>query len=110
MINAVRQLKLPPFPGRRSIEGSAIGALRGGSGVRDEAAPQRATSAPAKERGSNRKKASFALRRRAQTCQRGRQVVAYSWHFEVVTPYWPVFVNGAIVTLELTFGSAALGT
>ena len=37
-------------------------------------------------------------------------LVAYNWHFEVLVPYWPVFVNGAIVTMELTFVSAALGT
>ena len=36
--------------------------------------------------------------------------MAYTWHFEVLVPYWPVFVNGAIVTMELTFVSAALGT
>ncbi len=35
--------------------------------------------------------------------------MAYSWHFEVLAPYWPVFVNGALKTLQLTFGSAALG-
>jgi polar amino acid transport system permease protein len=35
--------------------------------------------------------------------------LSYNWHFEVLTPYWPVFVNGAIKTLQLTFGSAALG-
>jgi len=36
--------------------------------------------------------------------------VAYSWHFEALVPYWSVFANGATVTLELTFASAALGT
>ena len=35
--------------------------------------------------------------------------MAYNWHFEVLVPYWPVFVNGAIKTLQLTFGSAVLG-
>ena len=35
--------------------------------------------------------------------------MAYSWHFEVLAPYWLVFVYGAIKTLELTFASAALG-
>jgi polar amino acid transport system permease protein len=35
--------------------------------------------------------------------------LAYSWHFEVLVPYWPVFVNGAAKTLQLTFGAAALG-
>jgi His/Glu/Gln/Arg/opine family amino acid ABC transporter permease subunit len=35
--------------------------------------------------------------------------LAYQWHFEVLAPYWPVFVNGAITTLELTFSSATLG-
>jgi polar amino acid transport system permease protein len=35
--------------------------------------------------------------------------LAYVWHFEVLAPYWPVFVNGALKTLQLTFGSAALG-
>lgn len=35
--------------------------------------------------------------------------MAYNWHFEVLAPYWLVFVNGAITTLELTFASAALG-
>ena len=35
--------------------------------------------------------------------------MAYQWHFEVLLPYWPVFVNGAIKTLELTLASAGLG-
>lgn len=35
--------------------------------------------------------------------------MAYEWHFEVLAPYWPVFVNGAVKTLELTFAAAGLG-
>jgi polar amino acid transport system permease protein len=35
--------------------------------------------------------------------------LAYNWHFEVLVPYWPVFVNGAVKTLQLTIGAAALG-
>lgn len=33
----------------------------------------------------------------------------YVWHFEQILPYWNVFLNGALKTLQLTFGAAALG-
>lgn len=34
--------------------------------------------------------------------------MAYDWQFQTLFHYWPVFVRGAVVTLELTFGGSAL--
>jgi polar amino acid transport system permease protein len=33
----------------------------------------------------------------------------YKWQFHVLVGYWPIFVRGAIVTLQITLGAAALG-
>lgn len=35
--------------------------------------------------------------------------MAYDWQFSLLLQYWPVFVRGAIVTLEITLGGALLG-
>lgn len=34
--------------------------------------------------------------------------MGYEWQFSVLLQYWPIFVRGAITTLEITFGSALL--
>ncbi len=35
--------------------------------------------------------------------------MGYSWQFHVILQYWPVFVRGAMITLQITLISAALG-
>jgi polar amino acid transport system permease protein len=39
----------------------------------------------------------------------GDEALQYVWHFESILPYWAVFLNGALKTLQLTFGAAGLG-
>ncbi|MGH6792867.1 MAG: amino acid ABC transporter permease, partial [Methyloceanibacter sp.] len=34
--------------------------------------------------------------------------MGYEWQFSVLLQYWPIFVRGAITTLQITFGSALL--
>jgi polar amino acid transport system permease protein len=33
----------------------------------------------------------------------------YNWQFHLLYQYWPVFVHGAVVTLQITFGATLLG-
>lgn len=35
--------------------------------------------------------------------------MAYDWQFQLLLQYWPVFVRGATVTLQITLGGALLG-
>jgi len=35
--------------------------------------------------------------------------MGYSWQFHVISQYWPVFLRGAMVTLQITLISAAIG-
>ncbi len=34
--------------------------------------------------------------------------MGYEWNFQVILIYWPIFVRGAVMTLEITFGAALL--
>ncbi|EJN10314.1 amino acid ABC transporter permease [Herbaspirillum sp. YR522] len=33
----------------------------------------------------------------------------YNWQFHLLSQYWPVFVNGALVTLQITFTATVIG-
>ncbi len=33
----------------------------------------------------------------------------YNWQFHLLYQYWPVFVHGAVVTLQITFGATLIG-
>lgn len=35
--------------------------------------------------------------------------MGYSWQFHVISQYWPVFLRGAMVTLQITLIAAAIG-
>jgi polar amino acid transport system permease protein len=35
--------------------------------------------------------------------------VEYNWQFHLLIQYWPVFVNGALVTLQITFTATLIG-
>lgn len=35
--------------------------------------------------------------------------MGYNWQFGLLYQYWPVFLNGAILTLEITFGATLIG-
>ncbi|AHF79378.1 Polar amino acid ABC transporter inner membrane protein (plasmid) [Sodalis praecaptivus] len=35
--------------------------------------------------------------------------MGYNWQFGLLYQYWPVFLNGAIITLEITFGATLIG-
>lgn len=35
--------------------------------------------------------------------------MGYNWQFHLLIEYWPVFVRGAVVTLQITLGAALLG-
>jgi polar amino acid transport system permease protein len=35
--------------------------------------------------------------------------MGYEWEFSVLYQYWPIFVRGATMTLQITFGAALLG-
>ncbi|MEI2416382.1 amino acid ABC transporter permease [Orrella sp. JC864] len=35
--------------------------------------------------------------------------MGYNWQFHIIAEYWPVFMRGAIVTLQITLGATLLG-